>query len=120
MNKIDEKIYYWNKVNVKKVLPLIVEKIKEISSPEKIILFGSYAGGKENKDSDIDLIIVKKMVKSKRQETIKIRHYLKNFIIPMDIIVVKSDEFEFYGKNWINSIFAEAKRNGRIIYEART
>ncbi|MFB6182202.1 MAG: nucleotidyltransferase domain-containing protein [Candidatus Magasanikbacteria bacterium] len=37
----------------------VVEKIKKEYSPEQIILFGSYAWGEPNEDSDIDLFIVK-------------------------------------------------------------
>ena len=38
----------------------IVEKIKKEYQPEKIILFGSYAYGKPDRDSDLDFFIVKK------------------------------------------------------------
>ena len=44
---------------INKMLSEIVDKIKNEYQPEKIILFGSYAYGKPNKDSDIDLFIVK-------------------------------------------------------------
>lgn len=37
----------------------IVERLKPLD-PEKIILFGSYAWGTPNKDSDIDLYVVTK------------------------------------------------------------
>ncbi len=35
----------------------IIERLKPIH-PEKVILFGSYAYGEPNKDSDIDLLVV--------------------------------------------------------------
>ncbi len=37
----------------------IVDKIKQEYQPDKIILFGSYAYGHPDRDSDIDLLIVK-------------------------------------------------------------
>ncbi len=37
----------------------IVQNLKKYK-PDKLVLFGSYAWGKPNKDSDIDLLIVKK------------------------------------------------------------
>lgn len=40
----------------------VAQKIAKEYSPEKIILFGSYAWGKPHKDSDIDLFIVKKQI----------------------------------------------------------
>ncbi len=47
----------WKYVDIKTIkdkLHLIVEKYK----PEKIILFGSYATGNPNPDSDVDLLFI--------------------------------------------------------------
>ena len=44
-------------IDIEKLKPLIVERLKPLA-PEKIILFGSYAYGTPNEDSDIDLYIV--------------------------------------------------------------
>jgi len=47
-----------------KQLPTIIHQITarivDAISPEKIILFGSYASGETSPDSDIDLLIIKK------------------------------------------------------------
>ncbi len=37
----------------------LVKKLRENYTPEKIILFGSYAYGEPRPDSDIDLLIIK-------------------------------------------------------------
>lgn len=44
---------------VRKTILEIVEKIVKEYLPEKIILFGSYAYGTPDRDSDIDLLIIK-------------------------------------------------------------
>jgi uncharacterized protein len=44
---------------VQKIIEEVVDKIIKEYQPEKIILYGSYAYGKPNPDSDIDLFIVK-------------------------------------------------------------
>ncbi len=44
----------------KQKLAKIVKRIKEKYHSEKIILFGSYAYGNPDKNSDVDLLIVKK------------------------------------------------------------
>lgn len=44
---------------IQKILDEIVEKPKTEYQPEKIILYGSYAYGEPDEDSDIDLFIVK-------------------------------------------------------------
>ena len=45
-------------VDIEKIIPEIIEALKPLD-PDKIILFGSYAYGKPNKDSDIDLFLFK-------------------------------------------------------------
>jgi predicted nucleotidyltransferase len=45
-------------IDIEKLKPLIVERLKPLN-PDKIILFGSYAYGTPNEDSDIDLFLLK-------------------------------------------------------------
>ena len=49
-----------NKEKELKKLKIVTQRIVENYDPEKIILFGSYAWGKPNKDSDFDIFVVKK------------------------------------------------------------
>jgi predicted nucleotidyltransferase len=44
-------------INIEELKPLIIERLKPLN-PDKIILFGSYAYGNPNEDSDIDLYVV--------------------------------------------------------------
>lgn len=44
-------------VNMEELKPLIIERLKPLN-PKNIILFGSYAYGTPNEDSDIDLYVV--------------------------------------------------------------
>lgn len=101
----------------RELLADIIHRIVEGAYPERIILFGSHAYGNPTKDSDVDLIVVKGDVLSKRKESVRIRKLLRGIMLPFDIIVVRPEEFEFYANNWINSVFAEAKREGRVLYE---
>ena len=59
-------------VDIEKIKHEIVERLKPLD-PDKIILFGSYAYGTPNEDSDIDLCIVELSVNSKAQEKAKQR-----------------------------------------------
>jgi len=45
-------------MNIEKIKSEIIERLKPLN-PDKIILFGSHAYGVPNKDSDIDLFIIK-------------------------------------------------------------
>lgn len=101
----------------KELLQKIKEKIVDHFQPEKIILFGSYSYGNPSINSDVDLLIIKGDVKSKRKEAVRIRKILRGFKRPFDIIVTTPKEFEFYSKEWVNSVFAEAKEKGVVVYE---
>ena len=95
----------------------IVRRIVEGAHPERIILFGSHAYGTPRRDSDVDLIVVKRDVVSKRKESVRIRKLLRGILLPFDIIVVRPEEFEFY-KDEPGSVFKEAFRKGVVIYDA--
>jgi len=45
-------------INIEKLKTQIIERLKPLN-PDKIILFGSYAYGTPNEDSDIDLFLLK-------------------------------------------------------------
>ncbi|MFW5803162.1 MAG: nucleotidyltransferase family protein, partial [Verrucomicrobiota bacterium] len=52
-----------NEKDIIKIRDIIIEKFE----PEKIILFGSYANGTPDEDSDVDLIVVKDTDKDIRE-----------------------------------------------------
>src|SRR3972149_2932306 len=43
-----------------KDINLVVEAVKNTLNPEKIILFGSHAFGKQRRDSDLDIAVIQK------------------------------------------------------------
>jgi uncharacterized protein len=106
-----------------KLIPLIVERIIE-ESPDKIILFGSYAYGIPDENSDIDILVVTgdEMMPADYNE--KSRIYLKLarkiFSIqkqfPIDLIVHTRPMHEMFIK--LDSMFArEIAMKGKVLYE---
>lgn len=88
---------YKQRINVKdgmKLIKIITQKIKENYHPEKIILFGSYAYGKPKKDSDIDLLIIKKTNARHIDRSTKIREILQeeNRLIAIEPLVYTPEE----------------------------
>lgn len=83
--------------------------------PEKIILFGSYAYGVPNEDSDLDICIVKKDYSSKMEEKRQIREALKDIKMPKDILVSKLAEYEFYKKEY-GSIYKDIEDKGVVLW----
>jgi predicted nucleotidyltransferase len=94
----------------------IVEKLRPLN-PIKIILFGSYAYGTPNANSDLDICVIKKEVKSKSKEKKEIREKLKDFFIAKDILVPSLEEYEFY-KNQFGSVFMDIEQKGKLLWSA--
>jgi predicted nucleotidyltransferase len=72
----------------------MAEKIQRQYRPDKIILFGSYAWGKPDKHSDIDLFIIKKTKERHIDRSVQIRKILEeeNGIFALDPLVYTPDE----------------------------
>ncbi len=102
-------------IDIEKLKPLIVDKLKSIN-PYKIILFGSYAYGIPNEDSDLDICIVEKDYDNKWEEKVKIRNLLDSIRMPIDILNPKIDEYEFY-KNEINSVYYDIDKQGIVLWQ---
>ena len=99
---------YWTRV--------AVERIVEKFQPEKIILFGSHAKGTATAHSEIDLLVVSKMITDKRSQSSAIRRMLSDFPIPKDIIVATEQEVEKYGQ-MIGTVLQPALQEGKVLYE---
>lgn len=111
------------KLNTEKITPelvnYMVERIVREIQPEKIILFGSYATGSSNNDSDLDLFIIKDSEESSRIMRRKVDTLLRGRRFAVDIIVRKSEEVEwnFRAKNpfYLYHIF----KDGKVLYEKK-
>jgi predicted nucleotidyltransferase len=95
----------------------IVENLKPYQ-PKKIILFGSFAFGKRNKDSDIDLLIIKDTKKDHYKRIPEARAYLHNIDQAFDILVMTPQEIKKrlkLGDFFIKDILEK----GKVLYEAK-
>lgn len=66
------------KNNIEKIIADVVEKLKTDYQPEKIILYGSYAYGQPDEDSDIDLFIIKETDKRRVDRFVEVSDILYN------------------------------------------
>lgn len=96
----------------------IVEKIARNYDPEKIILFGSYAKGLANDNSDLDFIIIKETDKPKAKRGREVRKHLLGALIPIDLKVYTPKEFE--AEKQLNySFLNSAIKNSIVLYERK-
>jgi len=90
----------------------IINQLKPYQ-PEKIILFGSYAYGHPNEDSDVDLIIIKK-TKDAFLERQKNARLLLKTTTAVDVFVFTPEEFEKV--KYTNLFIKEAAELGKVVY----
>src|ERR1700691_420831 len=91
------------------------DEVAERFQPRRIILFGSYAHGKPDKNSDVDLLILIDG-RNVHDQAIKIRQAI-DFEFPVDLLVRSPDEFS---RRIVSGDFflKEIQDKGRILYEA--
>jgi predicted nucleotidyltransferase len=100
--------------HLQRVTKIIVDKYQ----PERIILFGSAAGGNIYEDSDADLAVIKKTNKNFYDRIGEVSELVPHGI-PLDILVYTPEEFEQmrtdkYGYFVRDEILAK----GKVLYES--
>ncbi len=94
-----------------------VELLREAAKPKKIILFGSYVEGKQGEQSDVDLMVVEEGISDVVKEMVRLRRLLSPLRIPVDLIVVPADHYEYWSDTPGNIMY-EAAYHGETLYEA--
>ena len=107
-------------IDIEKLKPLIVERLKPLN-PDKIILFGSYAYGSPNEESDIDLFILKDIEKDKiRNERIKGQTLLWDLVkkekIGFDLFLDNNKSVEDRILNYKDQFYQEILTKGKVLY----
>jgi predicted nucleotidyltransferase len=101
---------------ISELLEEITSRIRETTTPEQIILFGSHVRGEAGPDSDLDLLVIVKGVARPRQESTRIRRALRGLLVPIDVIVATPEQVAQYGDT-VGLIYEPALREGRVLYE---
>ena len=109
-------------VDLEKLKKEIVERLKPLN-PDKIILFGSYAYGTPNEDSDIDIFLIKNGLKKEevRDEMLKAQMLLWNLVkkyhLGFDVFVDSIDRVKYRVKYIKDQFYSEILDKGKVIYE---
>jgi predicted nucleotidyltransferase len=107
---------------VEQIQPMLAEMVRRLVAeyqPERIILFGSYAWGEPNEDSDIDLFVVKQTEDRIIQRMAEARRILRreNRKVSLDVIVFTPGELNErleIGDHFVEDIV----NRGRLLYAA--
>ncbi len=101
------------KRELKRITDTIVRKYR----PEKIILFGSYAWGRPNRDSDVDLFVVKQTKKRRMDREYELRMKLfEDRFPPMDLLIYTPHELQERITKDRNLFLEDIVSHGVVLY----
>ena len=98
----------------------IIEEVKkrliQAYNPLVIYIFGSYAWGCPDKESDLDLLIVVDKYKKDRHQTLVDGHKaLIGLYVPKDILVYSKEEWDRFSQDETKFCY-KIKHEGKLIY----
>lgn len=103
-----------------------IETIREVTRlivarfhPERVVLFGSYARGEADPNSDVDLLVeMTSPIESAGRGNPVRRAIAERFVLPLDV-VVKSSEMVEKSRNDPYSLVHQALEEGVVLYDRR-
>ena len=95
----------------------LTELLVEAARPKRIIMFGSQARGEAGEDSDIDVMVVEECVADRAGEMVRLNRLLRSLDIPVDLLVVSAEKFNYWCDTPGN-VYFEAATEGEVLYEA--
>lgn len=104
------------KRNRKQLIRKVASQIVEACHPKKIMLFGSHAYGKPNKDSDVDFLVIQNSKKRPADRAIEVFKSMRFYPFPMDIIVRTPEEIR-QRLRMGDSFYQEIITKGLTLYE---
>ncbi len=91
--------------------------MQHVSSPARVVVFGSYGRGDATQDSDLDLLVIQKSVDDFTQEYTRLREAIGAIGVGVDLLLITEDQYE-QRKDWCSSPIYWAHREGKVASEA--
>jgi len=103
-----------------RMIARVVKRLRNDYRPKQVFLFGSYARGSPRRDSDVDLLIVKKTAKPFYRRLFEVRRLVSPLLKgrPFDPIVMTPREVQqrlAKGDQFIRAIVTK----GKLVYGVR-
>ena len=95
----------------------LTELLIAAARPNRIIMFGSQARGEAGEDSDLDVMVVEEGLSDRVKEMVRLNRLLRSFDIPVDLLVVSAEKFNYWCDTPGN-VYFEAATEGKALYEA--
>lgn len=95
----------------------VVERIVQEVHPLQIILFGSVAQGHDDRQSDLDLLVVMPEGTHKRQTAHRLYRSLGGLAVPVDVLVTTPADLDRHRDN-PGLIYRTILQEGKLLYDA--
>jgi predicted nucleotidyltransferase len=95
----------------------LTELLIKAAQPNRIIMLGSQARDEAGEDSDFDVMVVEEAVSDRVGEMVRLNRLLRSLDIPVDLLVVSAEKFNYWCDTPGN-VYFEAATEGEVLYEA--
>jgi len=90
-----------------------VSLLLEAAPKSRVILFGSHARGEADPDSDVDFLVIEPEVENRYAEMVRLREVLRPLFIPVDVLVVSQEKFDYW-RDTPNTVYHQAAKDGKV------
>ena len=87
------------------------------SLPARIILFGSYARGDADENSDLDLVVIEPQLPDKAAEYLRLREAVGRLGVGVDLVLFSEEEFDRRSQV-PGTLPYWARREGKVLHDA--
>ena len=102
--------------SLERTLGELIQRFSEMPEVEQVILFGSYAAGRRDLYTDLDLVVVMNSEQDFVTRTARLYQQVHSDV-DMDLLVYTPEEFERMGDT---GFIRQVMETGRVIYEKKS
>ena len=103
-------------MDTRDILRQIVDRVRRVADPQRIVLFGSQARSEARENSDFDILVVWSSQAPRFQRSAPIYAALADLPIEVEVVVYTPTEIEEWSKV-PQAFVTTAIREGRVLYE---